>query len=265
MTSVPFTGISANALARRQRAVLVWSVAAITAVAWLVLAALSAPAGPGAALVLSPHTGAFGPGTFFLTTLMWFVMMVAMMLPSVLPWIMLFGSAARGGVWSVSPYMPAGIFAGGYFSVWFVFSLGAAALQLGLYEQALVGLDVTLSTFLGGVLLVGAGIFQITPLKRVCLAHCRNPLSFLLSNWRDGAAGAFRMGFGHGIYCLGCCWALMLLSFALGVMNLLWMAALTVVIAIEKLAPQGELSSRIFGLAFTGWGLWLVLGLGAGA
>ena len=260
MTSVPFTGISADALGRRQRAVLVWSVAAITAVAWLTLTVSTAP---GTALALSPHTGAIGAGTFFLTTSMWFVMMVAMMLPSVLPWILIFGSAAQGRDRRGSPYLPAAVFAGGYLSVWFVFSVGAAVLQLGLHNLALIGLDLALSTRLGGVLLVGAGIFQVTPLKTVCLANCRNPLSFLLSNWRDGAAGAFRMGFGHGIYCLGCCWALMLLSFALGVMNLLWMAALTVVIAIEKLAPQGELSSRIFGLAFTGWGLWLVLGLGA--
>lgn len=263
MTSVPFTGISADSLGRRQRVILVWSVAAITAVAWLVLAAWSAPVAPGTALVLSPHTGVFGPGAFFLTTSMWFVMMVAMMLPSVLPWILIFGSAAQGGDRRGSPYVPASVFAGGYFSVWFVFSLGAAVLQLGLHNLALIGLDLTLSTFLGGVILVAAGIFQVTPLKRVCLAHCRNPLSFLLSNWRDGTAGAFRMGFGHGIYCLGCCWALMLLSFALGVMNLLWMAALTVVIATEKLAPRGELSSRAFGLVFTGWGLWLVLGPGA--
>jgi predicted metal-binding membrane protein len=109
----------------------------------------------------------------------------------------------------------------------------------------------------GGVLLVAAGIFQWTPLKRTCLDHCRSPLTFLTQNWRDGALGAAAMGLHHGAYCLGCCWLLMALLFVLGVMNLPWVALLTVVVLAEKLLPRGEILSRGLGVLLVIWGGWL--------
>jgi predicted metal-binding membrane protein len=123
--------------------------------------------------------------------------------------------------------------------------------------------DLKVSAAVGGGLLVAAGLFQMTPLKAACLAHCRNPLSFFLARWQDGPVGAFQMGFRHGVYCLGCCWALMALSFALGVMNLLWMAALTLIICVEKIAFGGERMSRGLGFVLMAWGIWvLVVGVG---
>ncbi len=132
-------------------------------------------------------------------------------------------------------------------------------------QQQLVGLalldpvDLTVGPRVGGALLIVAGLFQWSPLKTACLRHCRNPLSFFLSRWRDGPAGAFRMGFRHGAYCVACCWALMALAFALGVMNLLWMAALTLLLCLEKIAPAGRGTGRAFGLAFVVWGVGLLL------
>ena len=109
-------------------------------------------------------------------------------------------------------------------------------------------------------MLLLAGLFQVSPLKAACLRHCRSPLGFFLTRWREGPVGAYRMGLQHGAYCVGCCWALMMLSFALGVMNLLWMTALTLFLCLEKIAPGGATSSRLSGLVFMAWGLWMMIG-----
>ncbi len=114
---------------------------------------------------------------------------------------------------------------------------------------------------LAGLVLVGAGLYQVTPAKAACLEHCRTPMSYFLSRWRNGPGGAFRMGLSHGAFCVGCCWALMLTGFALGVMNLAWMAVLTVVIAVETFAPRGERIGRLAGAALVVWGLILLSGI----
>ncbi len=233
------------------RAVLLGSAALLVILAW--------------AALLRGHAGHVHPGAplegFALATAMWIVMMVGMMLPAVLPWILLFAAANRGRSAGRPPYAAVALFTGGYFAIWSGYALAAAAGQIFLQGQgALHGSDLRVGPLLGGVLLVVAGAFQWTSLKAACLEHCRTPLSFFLARWRDGPVGAFRMGFAHGLYCLGCCWALMALSFALGVMNLVWMAVLTLVVCAEKIAPQGRALSRVCGLLLAIWGLRVMAG-----
>jgi predicted metal-binding membrane protein len=186
--------------------------------------------------------------------------MVAMMLPSALPFTFAFGAEHRRRRARNLPYVPASVFLAGYFAIWTAFSAIAAFFQQTLQRHALLSPEMSAaSSLLGGVILVAAGVYQWTPFKNACLRHCRTPLSFLLSDWREGWPGAFRMGIDHGLFCLGCCWMLMLLPFAAGVMNLTWMAAVTVFILIEKAAPGGEWFARIGGAALAGAGAWMMI------
>lgn len=181
---------------------------------------------------------------------MWAAMMVAMMLPSALPTILIFHEAVRNDskVGSASRRMFA--FAAGYILAWSGFSLGATLLQWGLAEAALLSpMMVSASPWLGGAILIVAGVYQWTPLKYACLRHCRSPLAFLAEHWQPGMPGALRLGLRHGLYCVGCCWALMLLLFVGGVMNLLWIGAITIFVLLEKLAPYGAQGGRLSGLA----------------
>ncbi len=195
------------------------------------------------------------------TTAMWMLMMVVMMLPAVLPWLTGFaalsrdrGSGAIRGGWVA-------LLGLGYLAAWLAFSVVGASLQIGLRSWGLMGVSAALLAPLAGLVLVGAGLYQVTPAKAACLEHCRTPMSYFLSRWRNGPAGAFRMGLSHGAFCVGCCWALMLTGFALGVMNLAWMAVLTVVIAVETLAPRGERIGRLAGAALVVWGLIVLSGI----
>jgi predicted metal-binding membrane protein len=171
---------------------------------------------------------------------MWAVMMVGMMLPAASPVIVLFAAAnarrrARDGV-----AVPTGLFVLGYLLVWGGFSVAAALAQWGLHAAALLSATLTTtSPLVGGGLLIAAGVWQLTPLKQACLARCRHPVAWLMTEWRDGAGGTLAMGLRHGAYCLGCCWALMGLLFVAGVMNLLWVAAITAFVLVEKVAPGG--------------------------
>ena len=136
------------------------------------------------------------------------------------------------------------------------FSEVATRALWGLHQAALWStMMAATSPRLAGALLIAAGVYQLTPLKRACLTHCQTPLGFLMSHWRDGAAGAFQMGFRHGIYCLGCCWALMVVLFAVGVMNLAWVAVLTVFILMEKVGGAGARVSRIGGILLIALGI----------
>jgi len=154
------------------------------------------------------------------------------------------------------------VFAGGYVLAWAGFGLAAAVLQI-LLEQAglLTPMMSSASRWLTGGLLVAAGIYQLTPLKAACLTQCRNPVQFLMARWRPGATGALRMGMAHGAYCVGCCWALMLLLFAVGVMNLLWVALIAAFVSIEKLLPAGRLTGRFAGAGLIVAGLAFAAGL----
>jgi predicted metal-binding membrane protein len=190
--------------------------------------------------------------------LMWAVMMAAMMLPSALPMILAFGHlSARGG-----EVARARVFVAAYLLVWVAFSVAATVLQWAL--QSLDWVDpmiVSTSATLNGVLLAIAGVYQFTPLKKMCLANCRTPFAFLLGEWKPGVAGAFHMGLRHGVFCMGCCWAVMALLFVGGVMNLAWIAALSIVVAIEKMAPRGELLAKVLGVALIVAGAAKLVGL----
>jgi predicted metal-binding membrane protein len=192
---------------------------------------------------------------------MWAVMMVGMMLPSAAPMLLLFGSVARRS----APGPSAAsrriyTFAAGYLTVWALFSLGATALQRLLAKFLFVSsmMEVTSPVF-GGMLLLMAGVYQLTPIKQACLRTCQSPLGFLMSRWRTGLAGAFRMGLEHGALCVGCCWALMLLLFVGGVMNLAVIAALTALVAFEKLTPLGVQGARMSGVLLIAAALWMVV------
>jgi len=185
----------------------------------------------------------------FFTFAMWAVMMVGMMAPSALPMLLLFAAAQAGrGRRGVS--LATLTFGLGYVAVWAGFSVGAAIAQWGLHRAALLSAAMASSSGrLSGAILIAAGTYQLTPWKGRCLTQCRSPLGFLMTKWRDGTTGAFRMGFDHGAYCLGCCWALMCVLFVVGVMNLVWVAALTGFVLIEKIGPSGAIVARVAGAA----------------
>jgi predicted metal-binding membrane protein len=253
------------ALSRYQRALIASCVVLITGLAWAYLVHLNRH-------MTSPIEGdammaamgkvmnqAWGAGDLLLTFVMWAVMMVGMMAAPALPVLLLFAGihAQRGR--GLTPAVPS--FGIGYLVVWLAFSAGATAAQWALHEGALLSpMLATTSTFVAGVILISAGAYQLTPLKSRCLARCQSPLGFLMSNWRDGVTGAFLMGFRHGIFCLGCCWALMAVLFVVGVMNLAWVGVLTLFILAEKIRPTGAQVSRASGAILIALGLALALG-----
>jgi predicted metal-binding membrane protein len=190
---------------------------------------------------------------------MWAVMMTGMMLPSASPMLLLYGIVARRSAQETAARQLYAL-AAGYLMVWAVFSLGATALQRLLAAFLLVSpmMEIT-SPAVGATLLLFAGVYQLSPIKHACLRTCQSPLGFLMSRWRSGLSGAFVMGLEHGAYCVGCCWALMLLLFAGGVMNLVVIAALTAFVALEKLAPFGMHGARVGGVLLIVAGLWMVV------
>jgi predicted metal-binding membrane protein len=190
---------------------------------------------------------------------MWAVMMTGMMLPSASPMLLLYGAIARRSA-QASAGRRIYVFAAGYLIVWTVFGLGATALQRVLAALLLVSpmMEIT-SPAIGATLLLIAGLYQLTPIKLACLRSCQSPLGFLMSRWRSGVPGAFCMGLQHGAYCVGCCWALMLLLFAGGVMNLAVIAALTAFVAFEKLVPFGVHGARIAGVLLMMTGIWMIV------
>ena len=198
---------------------------------------------------------------FGLMYVMWAVMMVAMMAPSATPMLLMFATVNRRRKEREAPYVPTGIFLAGYVIVWAAFSLAATGGNWGLHQASLLSsmMGESTSGYLGGSLLVLAGVFQWSPLKYNCLKQCRTPMGFLMTSWREGPRGALRMGLEHGVYCLGCCWALMLLLFVLGIMNLVWIAALAAFVLAEKVAPKAEWVGRITGVLLLGWGVWTIV------
>jgi predicted metal-binding membrane protein len=199
--------------------------------------------------MVMPQMQSWGAIELLLLFMMWAVMMVAMMVPSVAPLILMFARANRqkGASQVVGSAL---ILLLGYLLVWMGFSVLAALLQWRLHTAALLSpMMVSTSSIFGGLLLVAAGVFQFTPLKRACLVRCRSPLSFLMSDWREGQWGTLVMGLRHGAYCVGCCWILMLLLFVAGAMNLLWVAAIAIFVLVEKIAPRGDLIGRFAGAA----------------
>ena len=201
-----------------------------------------------------------GAAELLLLLAMWWIMMIGMMLPSAAPMILTFAAISRGRRTRGQPYTATAIFTSGYLLAWGGFSVVATLAQWALERASLLAPMAmkTTSPLLGGLLFIAAGLYQLTSLKSVCLTSCRSPFDFVVNHWRDGAGGALRMGLSHGLYCLGCCWILMALLFAVGAMNLIWVAALTAVVLVEKLLPGGEWVARIGGMLLIAWGVWLI-------
>jgi predicted metal-binding membrane protein len=206
-----------------------------------------------------PESQQWGLTAVLLLFVMWAVMMVAMMVPSAAPMVLAFLGVNRRRQSAGRQFVPVGIFVAGYLAVWTAYSAVATLAQWGLHKAALLSPAMAAtSPFLSGGLLIAAGIFQWTPLKHMCLKGCRSPLSFLMSEWRDGRAGAFIMGLRHGSYCVGCCWVLMALLFVAGVMNLLWVAVIALFVMAEKSLPRGELLGHVTGVALVAAGVGLI-------
>lgn len=191
---------------------------------------------------------------------MWWIMMIAMMSPSAVPTILLYATVhrhalAQGQV--QDRLAPTGAFAAGYLTVWLGFSVVAAVLHWALEYAGLVSTMMmgSQSRWLSAGVLIAAGLYQLSPLKHVCLSHCRAPASFLSRHWRPHAVGALRLGAIHGAYCVGCCWMLMVLLFVGGVMNLAWIAALAALVLIEKVLPAGQWIGRGVGIVLIAWGV----------
>jgi len=220
------------------------SLGILTALAWAYMA--------------MPMTMAAGSGLSFLGlgTVMWMVMMAAMMLPGAAPMIMTYIRVHQRRRQLEKAAVPTWLFMAGYLAVWAAFGAVAAVAQWALHANTLMTSAMGhLEPLLGGCLLVVAGAFQFSSLKQACLSRCQSPITFLMTEWRDGAIGAFTMGARHGAFCTGCCWALMLLMFVGGVMNLAWMAVLALYFLAEKLVPWPQTFSRITGAALMVGGL----------
>ena len=268
-------------LLRRERAIVATGLLALVLLAWAYLlagAGMSVSLSDAARLTLFPHQAAAAPmagmdmpgmamdapadwglGDWALNIGMWAAMMVAMMTPSAAPAILLYGrvraqaQAARSDTGVTS----SAIFAAGYLVLWLGFSGLAAAIHWGLERSSLLSpADMgSQSRWLSAAVLLGAGVYQLTPAKRVCLSRCRSPAQFLSRHWRPGWPGAVRLGLIHGAYCIGCCWILMGLLFVGGIMNLAWIAGITLLVAAEKLLPMGPWVARASGAGLIVWGL----------
>lgn len=246
-------------LLRHDHAVVLASLVGVIAIAWLYLllgagiGMETMDMGRGQMMLMAP---AWTPGYAALIFLMWAIMMVAMMLPSAAPTILLVANIARNRGAAGSGMPRTALFALGYIAVWAGFSSAATLLQWNLDRIGILSESMaSQSAAVAGLILVAAGLYQWTPLKQTCLRHCRSPLEFLVRHWRAGAWGGAVIGVRHGLFCLGCCWMLMALLFVGGLMNLLWVAALALLVLIEKTLPWGGRMSRLTGAALAAWGI----------
>jgi predicted metal-binding membrane protein len=259
---------------RRDRAIIVAALAAITALAWVDLVWLAddmAMGGmdmtgyrmiPAGQALMMPANAPWQPIEFATVFAMWAVMMIGMMLPSAAPMILIYARSGRQAAAAGKPFAATAWFAGGYVLAWTAFALAATLVQWALERAALLTpMMATASHVLGGALLIVAGLYQWTPLKEACLSYCQSPLGFILTygGFRRDPTGAVGLGLRHGAYCVGCCWSLMLLLLVLGVMNLFWIAALAILVLLEKVVPFGRTVSRLAGLVFIAAGGWLLV------
>ncbi|SOY68944.1 Metal-binding integral membrane protein-like protein [Cupriavidus taiwanensis] len=247
----------------RERAITSLGIVAIVALSW---GYLWTGAGTGmsaldmTAVTLFPHRlpgDIAGMDTPLSTViLMWWVMMIAMMTPSAAPVVLLYRRVLRHhGTSGGRPAATSMLLLAGYLAAWLGFAIGAALLQLALQPTGLISAMMlwSKSALLSASVLLAAGVYQFLPLKRACLAQCRSPAAFLVAHWRPGAAGSFVLGLRHGAYCVGCCWLLMALLFVGGIMNIVWIAALSLVVFVEKILPGGERAGRVLGALLIVW------------
>ena len=273
MRTVPVDA-TLEAVIRRDRVVVITALFAVIALSWAYLLAgagmgMSAldltrmsqlgmaggmsEAGMAGMAMMTPAV--WTPGYAVLMFFMWCVMMVAMMLPSAAPMILLYATVNRKQRDTGHPYVATSTFAIGYLAAWAGFSLVAVILQWGFQRTGILSPTlVATNAVFGGFLLLAAGVYQLTPIKHACLRRCRSPLAFLSTHWRQGARGALRTGLLHGAFCVGCCWFLMGLMFFGGVMNLYWIAGLAVLVLFEKTVPAGHWLGYATGVALLVWG-----------
>ncbi len=251
------------ALLKRDRLVIVAALLAISALAWFEVVrrarqmtgslAMSGMAdmSPASMSMLAPALGSWTDAHFLTMFTMWVVMMVAMMTPTITPVVIVHAQLSRQALQLREPFTATAWFVCGYCAAWTLFSIVATLAQWGLDSLALITpMMASSSRRFGGAVLITAGIYQWLPLKNACLAQCRSPLFFIQQHggFRADVPGALRIGCLHGLYCIGCCWALMALLFVGGVMNLLWIAAITIFVLLEKLLPHVRALSRLAGL-----------------
>jgi len=247
----------------RDRILAMGSLIAVIALGWLYLARMNMPHdGFGMICTATPAMVGAPLEQFTAAFLIWTVMMVAMMLPTAVPAIDIFGSFAQKRASAIGSAPPTSLFVLGYVAVWTAYSVFAAAGQVALSRASLLAPTLqSTSVGLSAAILLLAGAFQFTSLKDACLTQCRSPFLFFLAKWRDGHLGAFVLGMEHGSYCVGCCWALMGLMFVFGAMNLIWVAALSLFMLAEKIAPASWHLDRGAGVVLILWGVFLAAGL----
>ena len=261
-----------EAVLRRDRLVVASALGTIAVLAWAYVLWLTAdmsmggmnmsgfrmvPAGLG---IMVPAAAPWSAVEFAFVFVMWAVMMVGMMAPSAAPMILMYARVGRQGRIAGRPLAATGWFAAGYFLAWAGFSLAATLVQWVLERQALLNARMASTTlWLGAAALIAAGLYQWTPIKSVCLARCQSPFHFLMTHggFRSDVRGCLQLGFLHGTYCVGCCWILMALLFVVGVMNVLWIAILSVLVLLEKLTPWGRWVARFAGAACIAAGAWM--------
>ena len=263
-----------EAVLRRDRAIMIAALATLTVLAWADLVWLAndmkmdgmdmtgfrmIPAGQG---LMMPASAPWQPIEFVYVFVMWVVMMIGMMTPSVAPMILIYARVGREAAAQGKLFAASGWFAAGYLFAWTGFSVVATTAQWALERAALLTpMMESASNILGGTVLIVAGLYQWSPLKEACLFYCRSPLGFIQQQggFRREPTGALALGFRHGIYCIGCCWALMALLFVGGVMNLFWIAVLAILVLLEKVAPLGRVVARIAGVGFVVAGTWMLM------
>jgi predicted metal-binding membrane protein len=267
------TDSALEAVLRRDRLVVAGALAIVAALAWAYVLWLAAdmdmggmdmdgfrmiPAGIG---IMAPADAPWGAIEFAFVFAMWAVMMVGMMAPSAAPMLLMYARVGRAGRAEGKPLAATGWFAAGYVLTWIGFSLAATFVQWMVERAALLDSRMaSASNLFGGIVLIAAGVYQWTPLKDVCLAQCQTPLQFLMRHggFRGDVPGCLLLGLRHGAYCVGCCWVLMALLFVGGVMSVLWIAALALLVLLEKVTPFGRWVARVAGVACVAAGAWML-------
>ena len=244
---------------KKDRVIIVSALLVICILSWVYIIYLykqMAVMNMDAAFFAMPMTPSWTIVDFALLFVMWFVMMIAMMTPAVAPLTLIFTMINRQRQQQNRPFVNTAYLITGYFLVWAAFSLAATSLQWLLQHVSLLNPEMkTTDKIVGSLILIAAGIFQLTPLKQTCLQNCRTPLVFVNRHWREGKRAALRMGIQNGFYCLGCCWMLMVLLFVAGIMNLLWVALIAVFVLVEKVAPSIKWLSYATGLVLIVYGI----------
>jgi predicted metal-binding membrane protein len=268
------SGSVLEAVLRRDRAIIIAALSLLTILAWADLIWLAndmAMGGmdmtgfrmiPAGQSLMMPANEPWKPIEFGYVFVMWVVMMIGMMTPSVAPMILIYARVGRQAVINGKPFAAATWFASGYVLAWIAFSFAATTAQWAIERATLLTpMMASANNILGGVVLIVAGLYQWTPLKEACLANCQSPITFILGHggFRGDPFGALTLGLRHGIYCIGCCWALMALLFVGGVMNLFWIAALAILVLLEKVLPAGRLVAHFAGIIFMAAGAWLLI------